>query len=227
VNTVQKLCTHVSKCKNDNCWNYTRNQEREGWRRMFEKANSCMIYLIHCKNLWKFHNVPPPITTIKEKIKFKKETSKHHNRNLGWIESVKHQISHLRVQGSLLCSNTKGSFARYQWLTPVILATWEAETGRIEVRKQSRQIVCKTPPPKITREKMEWRCSSSSLVPFLQEQSPEFETPVLYPAPKKSYHITLQGNYWDKWENMQYKCVMEMSSSKVNEKQLITTFGKN
>jgi hypothetical protein len=26
-----------------------------------------MVYLIHCNNLCKCHNVPPPITTIKEK----------------------------------------------------------------------------------------------------------------------------------------------------------------
>jgi hypothetical protein len=29
--------------------------------------DSCMTYLIHCKNLCKCHNVPPPITTIKKK----------------------------------------------------------------------------------------------------------------------------------------------------------------
>jgi hypothetical protein len=32
-----------------------------------QKVNSCMIYLIHCSNLCKCHNVPPHITTIKEK----------------------------------------------------------------------------------------------------------------------------------------------------------------
>jgi hypothetical protein len=37
----------------------------EWWR----GENSGMIYLIHCKNLCKCHNVPlsPPSTTIKEK----------------------------------------------------------------------------------------------------------------------------------------------------------------
>jgi hypothetical protein len=29
--------------------------------------------------------------------------------------------------------------ARFQWLTPVILATWEAEIERIIVQSQSRQ----------------------------------------------------------------------------------------
>jgi hypothetical protein len=35
-----------------------------------EGVNSNMIYFIHCKNLFnsKCHNVPPPGTTIKEKI---------------------------------------------------------------------------------------------------------------------------------------------------------------
>jgi hypothetical protein len=30
-----------------------------------EEVNSCMIYLIHFKNLCKCHKVSPPITTIK------------------------------------------------------------------------------------------------------------------------------------------------------------------
>jgi hypothetical protein len=43
--------------------------EGGGWggrRRMVEHVNSCMTYLIHCKNLCKCYNVSPPITTIKE-----------------------------------------------------------------------------------------------------------------------------------------------------------------
>jgi hypothetical protein len=55
-----KMCTHVSKCKNDTCWNYFRDRGREGWRRMVEEVNSCMMDLIHCKNLCKCHNVPHP-----------------------------------------------------------------------------------------------------------------------------------------------------------------------
>jgi hypothetical protein len=34
------------------------------------------------------------------------------------------------------------------WLTPVILATWEAEIGRIKIQGQSRQIVLETLFPK-------------------------------------------------------------------------------
>jgi hypothetical protein len=39
----------------------------EGERRAVEGVNSSMIYLIHCKSLCKWYNVPPPSTTIKEK----------------------------------------------------------------------------------------------------------------------------------------------------------------
>jgi hypothetical protein len=38
----------------------------------------------------------------------------------------------------------RGCIARCQWLTPIILATQEAEIKRIEVRSQPEQIVLKT-----------------------------------------------------------------------------------
>jgi hypothetical protein len=66
VSKIQNLCTHVCKCNNDTCCNHSMNGEgRE--RGAVEGVNSCMIYLIHCKNPCKCCHVPPPITTIKEK----------------------------------------------------------------------------------------------------------------------------------------------------------------
>jgi hypothetical protein len=41
-----------------------------------------------------------------------------------------------------------GRGARHLWLTPVILAIWEAEIRRITVKGQSKRIVHKTPFPK-------------------------------------------------------------------------------
>jgi hypothetical protein len=38
-----------------------------GYSTMMEGVNSNMIYLIHCKNFCKCHNVPPSSTTIKKK----------------------------------------------------------------------------------------------------------------------------------------------------------------
>jgi hypothetical protein len=40
-----------------------------GWRRAVEVVNACMIYLIHCKNLWKCYKAPTPSTIIIRKEK--------------------------------------------------------------------------------------------------------------------------------------------------------------
>jgi hypothetical protein len=40
-----------------------------------------------------------------------------------------------------------------QWLTPIILYTWESEIKRIEVQGQPKQSVYETPISKITRAK--------------------------------------------------------------------------
>jgi hypothetical protein len=52
----------VHRCKNDTCWNYSKNGGRRGKRRAVEGVNSSMIYLIHCTNFHKYHNVPPTST---------------------------------------------------------------------------------------------------------------------------------------------------------------------
>jgi hypothetical protein len=43
--------------------------------------------------------------------------------------------------------------AGHWWLTPIILASWEAEIGKIMVQGQPRQIIQETPISKITRAK--------------------------------------------------------------------------
>jgi hypothetical protein len=48
----------------------------------------------------------------------------------------------------------KKSFADGQWLTPVILATQEAEIRRIKIQGQPRQIVCNILSQKYPAQKM-------------------------------------------------------------------------
>jgi hypothetical protein len=90
---------------------------------------------------------------------------------------------------SLWCEESvleKLMLARHQWLTPVILATWEAKIGRIEV---CRQIVRETTPhppiSKITREKGTWGMAQVVRVPILQAQGPEFKLQS-HPSPEKN-----------------------------------------
>jgi hypothetical protein len=55
--------------------------------------------------------------------------------------------------------------ARRQWLTPVILATWEAEIRRIMVRGQPRQKVGKTPSQPIKS----WEQGHMPVIPAMQK----------------------------------------------------------
>jgi hypothetical protein len=52
----------------------------------------------------------------------------------------------------------KNCFARCQWLTPIILATWEAEIRKITARSHPGQIVLKTLSQKYLTQKelVEW-----------------------------------------------------------------------
>jgi hypothetical protein len=62
------------------------------------------------------------------------------NANWNYIE-----ISSHTSQDSYYKENKQ---ARCQWFTPVILATWKAEIGRVKIQGQPGQIVLKTPSPK-------------------------------------------------------------------------------
>jgi hypothetical protein len=42
--------------------------------------NSRMIYLIHCKNICKCYNIPPPNTIIKKDLNIKRESLKAKNK---------------------------------------------------------------------------------------------------------------------------------------------------
>jgi hypothetical protein len=41
-----------------------------------------------------------------------------------------------------------GNGTEHRWLTPIILTTWEAEVGEVEIQDQPWQIVHETPSPK-------------------------------------------------------------------------------
>jgi hypothetical protein len=53
------MYTHVRKCKNDTCWNSTRNQGKED-ERAVEGMNSSMIYLIHVRTFVNATMCPQP-----------------------------------------------------------------------------------------------------------------------------------------------------------------------
>jgi hypothetical protein len=52
------------------------------------------------------------------------------------------------IPDGLKSSISKANYSQAQWLTPAILATWEAEIERTMVRGQSRKTVHKTLSPK-------------------------------------------------------------------------------
>jgi hypothetical protein len=64
----------------------------------------------------------------------------------------------------LLTPSPRIQFQRhiYWWLTPVILAIWEAEIRRIAVQRQPRHIAHKTLSKKLPNQNQGWKSSSSS-----------------------------------------------------------------
>jgi hypothetical protein len=85
-----------------------------------EGVNSNMIYLIHCKNFCKYHNIPQPNTTIKKKIflycQAQLDMSVDHIFLVGFLASInfnalyltqrhRHSAEKLRILGLLLSSS--------------------------------------------------------------------------------------------------------------------------
>jgi hypothetical protein len=94
----------------------------------------------------------------------------------------------------LICRTGHCARVVHWWLEPVILATWEAEIGRIKIWGQPRQIVHETPSPKITRAK--WTGGISQVVEHCFESTKHWtQTPL---PPKKWGGVTLAsvGNSW-------------------------------
>jgi hypothetical protein len=74
---------------------------------------------------------------------------------------------------------------------PIILATWEAEIGRIVVPGQPRQIIWKTLSPKQPRVKWTGGCGSSGRVSALPSVKSWVQTPVSLPPTHKKIFLFL------------------------------------
>jgi hypothetical protein len=81
----------------------------------------------------------------------------------------------LRVASPTPCSRKGYMEARHWWLTPIILATWEAKIGRSRLR------VAWENSPRVlqnNQSKMNWRHGLSGTVSILQVQSPVPSVPL-------------------------------------------------
>jgi hypothetical protein len=70
MNKMQKLCTHVCKCKNSTCWNYSRNgeqgvNENNGWGEFKYDILDTLLRTFINATMY-----PLPSTTIKKKNHF-------------------------------------------------------------------------------------------------------------------------------------------------------------
>jgi hypothetical protein len=87
---------------------------------------------------------------------------------------------------ALLISAFNVSFeARHQWFTHVILATWEAEIGRIKVQGQPGQIIPETPISKITRTKWTGDVAQAIELLLCKCKALNSKTPVPTTPPKR------------------------------------------
>jgi hypothetical protein len=82
------------------------------------------------------------------------------------------------------------------WLTPAILATWEAEIRRIMVQDQLEKVALEIQIPKITREK--WTAGVS------QAPSCKHEALSSYPSPTNKRHSLLTKSLNDKYKFLLY-----------------------
>jgi hypothetical protein len=99
--------------------------------------------------------------------------------------------------------------ARYQWLTPIILATWEAGIRRIEIWGQPRKIFMILH-LQTNQSKMDWKCGSSSRAPALQIWSPEFKphfhqiNKIGHKSSKPNKNLGT-SSHWKRLENLRAK----------------------
>jgi hypothetical protein len=80
----------------------------------------------------------------------------------------------------------KSHGAECQWLSSVILNTWETEIGRIMVWGKPKQTVHKAPPPKITKAK--WTGGGVQVVESLLCKYKVLSSNPIPPLQKKGYH---------------------------------------